>query len=94
MLEIGRKSETEISLWGEANLASAQELHSALAELLDAPGVTTIDLAGLTEIDLAGLQILAAFVMARGRERVAFSGWTEPVRRHVRLSGFDEWLPA
>lgn len=92
MLDVRRCSESRIELWGEADLTSAQALHAALLEVLDAPGTVTLDLFGLEEIELATLQILVAFVKARGRDRVTIAGCPETLARRIRLAGLSEWI--
>ena len=51
-------------LEGAATLATAEELHSALAGLLNEPEPVTVDTSGLQDLDTAGLQVLLAFVRA------------------------------
>ena len=94
MLEARRRTGDELELWGAATLADAHVLHAALLDTMDVPGTVTLDLFGLEDLDFAGMQILAAFVRSRGRERVAFTGCPEALQQRIRLAGLESWIPA
>lgn len=93
MLKIERRSSTELGFSGEANLENAEAFKKALVEVLDVPGEIKLCFADLNEMDTAGLQILLAFVRARGHEGVRILECPEALRRRINVAGLATWIP-
>jgi anti-anti-sigma factor len=92
MFHVKKDSETTLSLSGDVVLEHAAELYDALRPLLDVERAVGLRLSEVRELDLAGLQVLLAFVQARGRGRTEFLGCSPGVKQVVELSGLGPWI--
>jgi anti-anti-sigma regulatory factor len=81
-----------LQLRGRVNVHTVLHLHELLEARLADPEPVHIEVSALEEIDTAGLQLIAAFVLTRGRPRTTVTGWSEQLRAHLEIAGLAELL--
>jgi anti-sigma B factor antagonist len=79
--------------WGELDLASAETLRAALAEI-GAPRSLVLDMRGLSFIDSAGLHLLTEIHGRAAREgfELEFIAPPPPADRAIRVCGLDRHM--
>jgi len=81
---LARVDDSNLSVRGEATLATAAELLAELRAALDAGPVDGIDLTGICAIDIAGYQVLSSFTATAGAE---VRGVSQPIERFCAITG-------
>ncbi len=82
---------TAVTVFGELDLATAEPVHRALKDAIDADGEVVIDLRACGFVDSSGIAVLAAAAVRlkdAGRKLV-IRGVRERIRRTFEIAGLD-----